>query len=1093
MIGDSGIAGIRMRSKKKILIVLGILAILSTGFLVGTILYYYHHPAATKGLLERSLSRSVGASLRIRDLSYSLKPLSIRAKGIVVEPGQNQHGFYLEVPSIKADMTLLGRFGQKSLSFTNIAIPGFSFRLSEEMVLPEVFSKEGAPSRLQRVLREMMALFLFREIRLQAVEIVGGEIAFQLHDQNINVGEIEAGLSPDHRIHISCGVRAEWLQKKMSLAVPRLHVITDHAMSLVDLNIKGLLHAQEASFESADIDVHNMKLESALVYDHNLKRITFDSVDVRLERMILKEAAGREPVSRNLELKAKGFLDLQKNHAEIPEFYLVMGDLLDLNGELNLDFGTRSLAEITRLEGHLLAEEWLSLIRDKMGEALAPFSLSGPIGLRASLKGTKVGSGWQWHGNAEVQLTKNRFSHSTKETELEGRVTAEIKVAGQFPDMNLSVALDVDDAVFSGKGVALMPSRATLVFSGKHPVYLIGRVNIQMPQIAVVVGEKQVRIHDLQVRLRDGNIHAEKRLVALPEVSLTSSLLKDLHLSLSADEEKAIIELKGRETRLLESARALDLLPPGWEFSGLDDLQINAVLKKNQQGTVTTRLNFTNLGFQDQDAAYMGEGIDVSAETDVDIDLKQSGVSGHGALRIQGGEILFDKFYLDLGKNPLSASLKGRYEAQKKSLQLSSLRLGFKDILNFAMNGMVLGEGESLSVNLSMDVEETPLKPIFHHFILEPFKTQKPSLASLQIDGKMTADVRLKGSRTDLYARGSVRWRQGGLSSSDQSFSLQGIDLELPFWYQSREAAGHDERIHGRLFIQSTVFPLLPEQSFDIPLEVGPNRLSVTSPTFVRIEGGNLQVGPVACKDIYSRPSVRTSLTVGEIQIDPLLSGVWSSPMQGSIAGKLDPVLFEGDTLSSGGEIRVDALNGELVLSGIGVSNLFSSGPVFKVDAEWNNLNLAELTTGTTFGKIEGILQGHVKGLEVAYGQPQAFDLWLETVKQKGVPQKISIKAIENIAQIGGGQSPFMGLAGGIAALFKEFPYEKIGVHSTLENDVFRINGTVREGGTEYLVKRGGFSGVNIVNQNPDNRVGFKDMVKRMKRVTASKSGPVVQ
>jgi hypothetical protein len=131
--------------------------------------------------------------------------------------------------------------------------------------------------------------------------------------------------------------------------------------------------------------------------------------------------------------------------------------------------------------------------------------------------------------------------------------------------------------------------------------------------------------------------------------------------------------------------------------------------------------------------------------------------------------------------------------------------------------------------------------------------------------------------------------------------------------------------------------------------------------------------------------------------------------------------------------------------------------------------------------------------LEIAYGQPQAFDLLLETVKTEGVPQTISVKAVDNIAQIGGGASPFMGLAGYFASLFKNFPYTKIGIHASLQNDVFRINGTVKEGGTEYLVKRGSFSGINVVNQNPDNRVRFKDMVKRIKRVTDSDSGPVIK
>jgi hypothetical protein len=139
-----------------------------------------------------------------------------------------------------------------------------------------------------------------------------------------------------------------------------------------------------------------------------------------------------------------------------------------------------------------------------------------------------------------------------------------------------------------------------------------------------------------------------------------------------------------------------------------------------------------------------------------------------------------------------------------------------------------------------------------------------------------------------------------------------------------------------------------------------------------------------------------------------------------------------------------------------------------------------------------GIPKGQLRDVEMAYGQPQKFNLLLETVQKKGIPQKISVKAAENIAQIGAGQSPFMGVAGAFASFFKKFPYEKIGIRASLENDVFTVNGTIKEGGTEYLGKRGSFSGVNVVNQNPDNRISFKDMVKRIKRIGATE-GPVVK
>ena len=103
------------------------------------------------------------------------------------------------------------------------------------------------------------------------------------------------------------------------------------------------------------------------------------------------------------------------------------------------------------------------------------------------------------------------------------------------------------------------------------------------------------------------------------------------------------------------------------------------------------------------------------------------------------------------------------------------------------------------------------------------------------------------------------------------------------------------------------------------------------------------------------------------------------------------------------------------------------------------------------------------------------------------------MEAVDNIARIGGGQSPFVGMAGILTSFFREFPYKKIGIHTTLENDIFTINGTIKEGGKEYLVKRSGFSGVDVINQNPDNRIRFKDMVKRIKFALSSKGKPVIK
>jgi len=62
-------------------------------------------------------------------------------------------------------------------------------------------------------------------------------------------------------------------------------------------------------------------------------------------------------------------------------------------------------------------------------------------------------------------------------------------------------------------------------------------------------------------------------------------------------------------------------------------------------------------------------------------------------------------------------------------------------------------------------------------------------------------------------------------------------------------------------------------------------------------------------------------------------------------------------------------------------------------------------------------------------------------------------------------------------------PYSEIGIRCTLADDLFSLRGLIREGGKEYLIRRSIFRGIDMVNQNPDNSISFKDMSERMGRL----------
>ena len=1122
-----------MKIKRKILLTFFIIALLFLASLCGIGLYYYHHPALIKAFIEKSIARSTHTSFKIEELSYSLKPLRIRAAGVMFEPGEDHRGFHLKIPELTADMILEGAFGSKSLTFKRLKIDGFSCRVSHDMVLPKIESKTKTPSLLVSAVKRLAAFFLFRDIRFQAAQISNGHMVAQTEEQTVRMSNINAHLNTDHFVEISFEALFQWPSRKIQFSAPHLLITTDRAISLVNPEMRCHLTAKEAAFQSPDADIKSMgvmakvifnrnqkslaidladihfkdiflknpdasvrKIEAKakLIYNHNNKKVIFEPLALFVKGAVLKQASETESSPLNLNLKTQGSFDLGKTELDVAGFYLTVSDLVGFKGKINAGLGTETFFRLELSDGHFLAEKALPLVPSELRAQVKPVTLSGPVLFHGIINGMKQEKAWDLDCDLQARVKGSRFSYTAEEMKMSSYITGDIRARGEFPDIKIAVKMNSDKSVFSGKGVVLKPSTVGLSFSGKYPVFEIEELKANVSQASVKTGEKDILIDDIGINIRKGTLDAKKRSIHMPEVRMESSLLKNLLLALKFEGERLSVVIKGKQTNIMESARALNLVPQGWQISGIDSIQIRANQRRKDTWSFISEIGFQEVGFENGDSSCAGEKISLNAKIAGEIDVKRTFITANASLKVNRGEALYDRFYLDLNSNPFFCSCDGAYDLSKKFLQLSGLRLGIKDILALNMHGNILHGSGDQRIDLLVDMPETSLKPVFDHFVLEPFQTEKPVLTALKIGGDISADLKLTGIGKDLMAMGHFLWHDGGLSFTDNDLSFQGIDLDLPVWYQTQKVGKVTEAAKGNLSVRSMNIPMLPEQPLTLKLNAGPNSLSIKAPTVIRIPGGRVRIGPLAGKDIFgTQPSINTSLTMNAVEIQPLLSGIWPQPVTGTIDGRLDPIHFEGGTLTTRGNIRAGVFDGEVILYDLGASGMFGSTPVFRMSTRMNALRLAGMTGGTSFGKIEGVLDGYVRDLEVAYGQPQKFDLLLETVKTKGVSQKISVKAVDNIARIGGGQSPFVGLAGGFATLFKEFPYKKIGVSASLENDVFRVNGTIREGGKEYIIKRGSFSGVDIVNQNPDNRASFKDMVKRIKRVTATSGGPVIK
>ncbi|MBP1748839.1 MAG: putative rane protein [Deltaproteobacteria bacterium] len=208
-------------------------------------------------------------------------------------------------------------------------------------------------------------------------------------------------------------------------------------------------------------------------------------------------------------------------------------------------------------------------------------------------------------------------------------------------------------------------------------------------------------------------------------------------------------------------------------------------------------------------------------------------------------------------------------------------------------------------------------------------------------------------------------------------------------------------------------------------------------------------------------------------------------------------IAYQDGELTTEGGMSVDIFGGRIEVLDMYAKDLFASSRKIGGDIVFSDIDLGKITETIKIGKITGVVEGSMKGLQIEYGQPSRFVFDLDTVQKGGVARRVSVDAIENITILGTGSGGIGTiLKSGLNKFFKEYPYSRIGIRCTLENDNFNIRGKIVEGGKEYLIRRAFLRGIDVVNRDPYNRVSFKDMQERIGRVfdkSEDSPGPTIK
>ncbi len=532
---------------------------------------------------------------------------------------------------------------------------------------------------------------------------------------------------------------------------------------------------------------------------------------------------------------------------------------------------------------------------------------------------------------------------------------------------------------------------------------------------------------------------------------------------------------------VLALARAFTNRPAqGWQAEGT--LQVSAELDRDRPGRWQVRASSSELGFSSPDGTVLvGQ---LAGELAVKGELNTEPMV-EARLDLRAGQALLGTVLLDLAQSPLELN------ARAKVAALSTLRqVSFQGKLQgygrLAGQGFVQLTDGALSHAGRLQVEDIDLAKVFATFVRDPLSVSHPRLASWQVRGRSALELEGRGSLDQADIQGKLVVSGAGLAT-DQGTLVKTLDLELPLAYRlgvpgPARPRQPERQDWGRLRLAGLNLPGLELKHLELPLALTPNRLWVRGKLEAPLAGGTLQVSGLQVDEPLS-PSFRARFAVQVEDLDLARLSPPSLPLTGSLAGRLAPVILTAKRLQTQGELTGTLFGGSLTVSGLAVERPLSPGREIRTEATARGMDLEPLSQALQIGRITGRLDAEMRGLRLAYGQPVAFTLRVESQQVPGVTQEVSLKAVDSISVLGTGTG-LGGMGMGLfAQVFKEFPYQKIAFSCRLQNDVFRIRGLIHEDGVEYLVKRPFLMGINVINRNPDNRISFSDMLDRLKRV----------
>jgi len=569
----------------------------------------------------------------------------------------------------------------------------------------------------------------------------------------------------------------------------------------------------------------------------------------------------------------------------------------------------------------------------------------------------------------------------------------------------------------------------------------------------------------------------------ITQFELNGLMGKETAISLTGavDRDDWLLSIKANQ---VDIATFIDLFHPyiseqtlsqlaSWEFEGMVNLTVDLQGKKNQLSQIEMLVSSDNFNANDSIGKYVTEQLVFELASTVE--LQNSVWQWQHQLKLSDGLAYAEPVFLDLFENAINVSAEGDWNTVSQYLNIDSVL--FKQKNMGQAQGHYAGtimKADKIGLK-STDIELATLYPVW----IQPFLLQTAA-SKLEVAGTLSLNFEQTDDEYQLTTRFNDVFVEddddGKFGIADLSGTLAWTNGSKPINSLFGWKSGHLYEIvlgKGEVHTQVESSTLTLQQAIQLP-----------------VLDGKLQINNFSLQH-FPDEKLNWSFDglLSPVSMEQLSQSLEWPVLHGKLSGVIPQISYINKQVNIEGALMVKLFDGTIIIRDLRLDDPMGPLPQLHANVDMIKLDMDTLTQTFDFGRITGKMNGQIKQLRLSNWQPVEFDASFATPEGDKSRRKISQRAVENLAQIGGGATALLSTS--FLRFFKEFSYQKIGLNCYLRNDVCKMSGVEDAPQGYYIVKGGGLPPrINVLGYTRE--VDWLELVDRLQAVSES-SGPVIQ